>query len=162
MELYSLCLLKFAARPELCTFSVPLWRLPNIWCIHVWIHFPVVTDSMLYEKYWFWGKNMFYVHIILKLCFILSWNGRPMQMDNKYLETWPWFKCAALNCNYTILHALNYWNCIAINPIPQGPQTAVFGVNDTQYTILSTEAVKSCSGERRLGESASLELFITR
>lgn len=98
LELYSLCLLKFAARPELCTFSVPLWRLPNIWCIHVWIHFPVVTDSMLYEKYWFWGKNMFYVHIILKLCFILSLNGRPMQMDNKYLETWPWFKCASLNC----------------------------------------------------------------
>lgn len=29
------------------------------------------------KKYWFWGKNMFYVHIILKLCFILSWNGRP-------------------------------------------------------------------------------------
>lgn len=50
------------------------------------------------KKYWFWGKNMFHVHIILKLCFILSLNGRPMQMDNKYLETWPWFKCASLNC----------------------------------------------------------------
>lgn len=47
---------------------------------------------MLYEKKQpidFGKTKPPFVHIILKLCFILPYNRRPMQMDDKYLETWP-------------------------------------------------------------------------
>lgn len=59
-----------------------------------------VSHPMLFEKknINFGKTKISFVHIIFKLCFILSWHRRPMKIDSKYLETWPWFKCTPLNC----------------------------------------------------------------